>query len=99
MIVFFYILIIFRLVANENWTDYLIIEEIQRVEMSEYSPDLNSLEHVWVTLSRQIRSLRLPTSTLQELQGANLRAYALSPEEHLGNIHNMENSILRLICF
>lgn len=46
--------------------DFLKSEDIQRMQWSACSPDLNPIEHVWVTLGRQLVVLSHPSNSILE---------------------------------
>ncbi|GFV91420.1 DDE_3 domain-containing protein [Trichonephila clavipes] len=46
----------------------LHLEDITRMDWPVYSPDLNSIEHAWDMLGRQITARQLPPTCLPELR-------------------------------
>ncbi|GFX79724.1 transposable element Tc3 transposase [Trichonephila clavipes] len=55
--------------------DFLETENIQRMSWPANSPDLNSIEHVWDMLGRQIAALSRPPSSLTEMKRALQEAW------------------------
>ncbi|GFW07607.1 transposable element Tcb2 transposase [Trichonephila clavipes] len=55
--------------------DSLETGNIQRMSWPANSPDLNSIEHVWDMLGRQIASLSHPPSSVRELKRALQEAW------------------------
>ncbi|GFU84847.1 transposable element Tcb2 transposase [Trichonephila clavipes] len=67
------------LAVEELWES----EDISRMDWSEYSPDLNPIEHVWDALGRRIAArLHHPENT-QQLKQMLIEEWALLPQEML----------------
>ncbi|GFU52539.1 transposable element Tcb1 transposase [Trichonephila clavipes] len=50
-------------------------EDITRIDLPAYSPDLNPIEHMWDRLGRQIAALKPPPTCLPKLRIASSGRY------------------------
>ncbi|GFW15918.1 transposable element Tcb2 transposase [Trichonephila clavipes] len=67
-----------RIVAAEQ---LLESEDIERMDWSAQSPDLNPIEHVWDFLGRRLAALTLPPVTIRELRLALQDEWAAMPQQ------------------
>ncbi|GFW75144.1 transposable element Tcb2 transposase [Trichonephila clavipes] len=67
-----------RTVAAEQ---LLESEDIERMDWSARSPDLNPIEHVWDFLGRRLAARALPPVTIQELRLALQNEWAAMPQQ------------------
>ncbi|GFU38983.1 transposable element Tcb1 transposase [Trichonephila clavipes] len=56
-------------------------EDIERMDWSARSPDLNPIEHVWYFLGRRLAALTLPPVTIRELRLALQDEWAAMPQQ------------------
>ncbi|GFW37484.1 transposable element Tcb2 transposase [Trichonephila clavipes] len=59
---------------------------ITRIDWPAYSPDLNSIAHVWDMLGRRIASRQHPPTCLPELQRALLDEWCNIPQDQTDNL-------------
>ncbi|GBM07988.1 hypothetical protein AVEN_176523-1 [Araneus ventricosus] len=64
---------------------YLESESIPQMLRPARSPDLNTIEHAWDMLGRQIAGRNVPPGTLHELQQVLLQEWALLPQQAINN--------------
>ncbi|GFW47617.1 transposable element Tcb1 transposase [Trichonephila clavipes] len=67
-------------------------EDITRMDWPPYSPDLNSIEHVWDMLGRRFAVCQPPPTCLPELRRALLDEWCNIPQIQ---IHNLMLSMAR----
>ncbi|GFU53060.1 DDE_3 domain-containing protein [Trichonephila clavipes] len=63
-----------------------VTEDITRMDWPAYSPDLNTIEHVWNMLGRRIAARQLPPICLPELRRALLDEWCNIPQDQIDNL-------------
>ncbi|GFX62792.1 transposable element Tcb1 transposase [Trichonephila clavipes] len=64
----------------------LQLEDITRMDLPAYSPDLNPIEHVWDMLGRRIAAFPPPPTCLPELRRALLDEWCNIPQDQIDNL-------------
>ncbi|GFV70465.1 transposable element Tcb2 transposase [Trichonephila clavipes] len=72
-----------RTVAAEQ---LLESEDIERMDWSARSPDLNPIEHVWDFLGRRLAARTLPPVTIRELRSALQDEWAAMPQQRIDTL-------------
>ncbi|GFX16344.1 transposable element Tcb2 transposase [Trichonephila clavipes] len=67
-----------RTVAAEQ---FLVSEDIERMDWPARSPDLNPIKHVWDFLGRRLAARTLPSVTIRELRLALQDEWAAMPQQ------------------
>ena len=79
--------------------DYLESHGLERMEWPAESPDLNSIEHVWDYLGRQVVASSPPPRSLHKLEQGLFRGWSSLPIEVFHNlISSMENQCCQCIA-
>jgi hypothetical protein len=68
------------------FTDYILQEDITKMDKPARSPDCNPIEHLWDELARAINNIDYPLKNLNELCQALLVEWAESPAEFLQHL-------------
>ncbi|GFU63412.1 transposable element Tc3 transposase [Trichonephila clavipes] len=64
----------------------LLSEDLTRMDLPAYSPDLNPIEHVWDMLGLRIAARQPPLTYLQELRRALLDEWCNIPQDQIDNL-------------
>ncbi|GFS69174.1 transposable element Tc1 transposase [Trichonephila clavipes] len=66
--------------------DFLAVVGICWMESQAKSPDLNPVEHFWVSLGRDINRGQYPPNTCQRLKSALMKEWGLLPHDEINNL-------------